>query len=1487
MSQEAADAATRAETARGLLDTAADVGSDSNAGSDSENAATDAPGDSSEEDEDEDDDEEAARAVAEGFIDDDSETEAASVASIKRRRKKRKALHVIDDELDEDDLDLIKENTGAISAGAKKSTQGNSLKRLKRGESDDSDSNKVLNNIFSDDEQDTKRAQSDDDMLNNGGDDDDDNDGLDEDDDEDDDLMEASRQRKRQQQQQRSNLAGGEFDDFIEDDEFSEDDEQRDERLAKMRSAARQKQSQFSSQSKIDQEKLDELYEIFGDGEEYDWALEAEDVEQGDDNDEDEEEMYGQFQQEYDEDGNPINNKISKDSKALRNIFEYEELKKHLLTEKDQEIRVTDVPERYQILRENIENYHLNDEEFILKQKWVADTLLSENFAQFEDRAHLIDSFKESVAKIVELISRDNLEVPTIWNSKKDYTLYTSVNENDNVIAEKMLDENDLWRIVQLDIEYHTLLEKKLTVQSLFQSLEVVDVTYDEAIFNAKTLSELQDIYEYLNFTYSKEIKKIQEESLSSQPGVEKQKTHSRYRFFERVKGDVLYTNVVKSFGIDIENFGENVSSGSKIYPTNDAEKTPFGLIKDSIADSYFTNMDAATNAVKQYLTEMLVHNPKLRSHLRTNFEKYSSIDVELTEKGRSKINDASPYADFKYAINRNAKAFLLKPDMFLRMLEAESLGLVTIKIGLKGAFEDLVNHLFSLLSSNGTSDVSQAWNKLRRECLDTAINKLVPSIITSVKEDLKHTSEKLLFFEIRNSFMTKVDQAPYTPFSQSIGTVPRVLALSNGEGLKDSAVIGIALQFDGTIFEHIKFEEHYKDSGFENKLLALIDRFKPEVIAISGYNVQINQLKKRVDEIVKNNKKMVTFESNGDDGDADEYEVELPVIYVPNETARLFEYSERANEEFSDKPVVAKFCIGIARYVQSPLLEYIALGESVTSISIHKYQTLLPEHKFLEALNSIFVDVSSMVGIKINDAVRSPYLSLSLPFISGLGPRKAASLIKGIEATGGYLVKRADLIHKELTSKVIFMNCAQFFEIPAGDHYDKNSDLLDATRIHPEDYDLAIKMAGDALDLEEEDRAEVENEDGGIIGKLYDEGVQKLEELAIDSYAKQLEKHGHRKRSTLHLIKEELESNYEELRKFFRSLSDADVFEMLTGETEESFARGVLVPVIINKVDSRFMLCVTQSGINGNISKSNALPYGDTTHLLLKYQNGQAAQAVVKSVEYSEFKAEFSLLKEDIEKAKSVKKGERVEGFWDFVSENNDIKREKLLEMEENKGTKRILKHPYFRNFDQKQAEEYLAPRDNGEFVIRPSSKGNDHLTVSWKVDLQLIQHLDVVEHEKPNEYSIGKILSVGEFRYHDLDELIVSHINELHAKVSSMKNHEKFKSEPVNETKEWLLRYSKANKNRSSYCFCFNRKSPGWFFLLFKLNDNTENIYTWNVKAMPNGYLLRGNTYPDMTHLCNGFKTLLQNQMQRKAQNHGGQHHHGYNDGNYGGRF
>jgi transcription elongation factor SPT6 len=75
----------------------------------------------------------------------------------------------------------------------------------------------------------------------------------------------------------------------------------------------------------------------------------------------------------------------------------------------------------------------------------------------------------------------------------------------------------------------------------------------------------------------------------------------------------------------------------------------------------------------------------------------------------------------------------------------------------------------------------------------------------------------------------------------------------------------------------------------------------------------------------------------------------------------------------------------------------------------------------------------------------------------------------------------------------------------------------------------------------------------------------------------------------------------------------------------------------------------------------------------------------------------------------------------------------------------KRVIAHPAFCNVSFEQAIQLLANMDLGECVIRPSSKGDDHLTITWKVDENLYQHIDVLELGKENAFSLGRTLRIG----------------------------------------------------------------------------------------------------------------------------------------------
>ena len=79
----------------------------------------------------------------------------------------------------------------------------------------------------------------------------------------------------------------------------------------------------------------------------------------------------------------------------------------------------------------------------------------------------------------------------------------------------------------------------------------------------------------------------------------------------------------------------------------------------------------------------------------------------------------------------------------------------------------------------------------------------------------------------------------------------------------------------------------------------------------------------------------------------------------------------------------------------------------------------------------------------------------------------------------------------------------------------------------------------------------------------------------------------------------------------------------------------------------------------------------------------------------------------------------------------------------------------------------------EQGDVIFRPSSKGEDRLTVTWKVAENVYQHIDIKEQGKINSFSLGSSLFIGNEEYEDLDEIMARFINPVrgHSLITSLK--------------------------------------------------------------------------------------------------------------------
>ncbi|KAJ5726433.1 uncharacterized protein N7483_007790 [Penicillium malachiteum] len=1367
--------------------------------------------DSSEEDEDEDDDEDAARAVREGFIvDEDEEIEERS----KRRREKKRSRPREEEHLDEEDLELIGEHVPGLSRG---SASESKFKRLKRGKDRDS----------------RQQAQGIDDIFN------------------------SDEEEEAAPQYTRAGRHGGqdEFDDFIEEDTFSDEEGQRERDDLEVAPPIRASMPGLGATEAagLDENALEDMRLAFGDGTEYRFALDIEEQE-----DEEKE--------------------VEERRLDLKDVFEPSELAERMLTEEDNEIRFLDEPERHQVSRKPYKHVVLTDDQFREEAIWISNLMLLKKRIEPDLR----EPFQRSVAKMLEFLITDDWEVPFIFQHRKDYMIHAvkevpeGADPSDEsaqykIRAEKLLNMTDLWDIFDYDLKFRALIDKRNTIKKAYDSIRslfnVEDDNVDDLLNAAATMEELQDVQDYIHFQYASQLRDTATVNGEANGDHQRRKASNK-SFFERVRNGKAY-NLVRAFGITADAFAQNVSKEGRRQYTEDPSESPEEMA-DQFVDTGFSNSSQVLKAAKSMFAEELVLSPKMRKVIRQAYYMNGVVDCFRTEKGLRRIDEQHPYYEFKYLRNQQLSDIARRPEMFLRMLKAEEEGLVDVRVRFQN-FDHFRKRLYSDIESDNYSEVADAWNRLRREVLDLALGKLERVINRSVKENIRQECENHVAKECREAFSQRLDQAPYKPKGMVLGTVPRVITLSTGNGIVGRDPIHWAyIEEDGRVLENGKFQDlsvgdsgrGVDDGAHVAAFLNLIDRRKPDVIGVSGMTPETRRLYKVLTELIElKDLRTQTYQDDHDEDISDR----LEVVIVNDEVARLYHNSPRARQDNPGFGPLTHYCVALGRYLQSPLKEYASLGRDVVSIQFKPGQQLVSQELLLKQLETALVDMVNLVGVDLNDAVHDTFTANLLPYVCGLGPRKAAHLIKVVNLNGGNVDNRVELLgvnsqYPAMGVKV-WNNCASFVYIDY-ENADADADPLDNTRVHPEDYDIARKMAADALELDEEDiKAETdENGSGAIVRKLFrDEQQDRVNDLILEEYAEQLEKNlNQRKRATLETIRAELQQPYEELRKQFVFLGTEDIFTMLTGETPDSLKPGMVVPIAIKRVFDDHIDAKLDCGVDALVAETElGVPYEVSVRNV--YSQHQTVPAKILFLNKKSFTCNVSLREDQISHP-IRRNADHDFDDWDEIQERKD--RESQQETTQQGGqAMRVIKHPLFRPFNSTQAEEYLGSRSRGDVVIRPSSRGPDHLAVTWKVAHGVYQHIDVLELDKENEFSVGRVLKVaGKYTYSDLDDLIVNHVKAMAKKVDEMMLNEKYQDGSKAETDQWLETYTKANPRRSAYAFCVNTKYPGYFFLCFKAGEHSR-LQNWPVKVIPQGFELQKNPYPDMQALCNGFKLMFSN--------------------------
>lgn len=185
--------------------------------------------------------------------------------------------------------------------------------------------------------------------------------------------------------------------------------------------------------------------------------------------------------------------------------------------------------------------------------------------------------------------------------------------------------------------------------------------------------------------------------------------------------------------------------------------------------------------------------------------------------------------------------------------------------------------------------------------------------------------------------------------------------------------------------------------------------------------------------------------------------ELDTPVQYViVNEAgASVYSASKLATEEFPNFDVGQRSAASIARRLQDPLAELVKIDPK--SIGVGQYQHDMNQKKLGEVLGGVVEDCVNKVGVDLNTASAS-----LLEYISGISKVIARNIVDYREQNGRF-VSRAQLLKVPKLGPKAYEQCAGFLRILDGEN------PLDATSVHPESYEAAMKLL-DKMGLTMED---------------------------------------------------------------------------------------------------------------------------------------------------------------------------------------------------------------------------------------------------------------------------------------------------------------------------------------------------------------------------------------------------------------------------------
>lgn len=459
-------------------------------------------------------------------------------------------------------------------------------------------------------------------------------------------------------------------------------------------------------------------------------------------------------------------------------------------------------------------------------------------------------------------------------------------------------------------------------------------------------------------------------------------------------------------------------------------------FIKDDLS------FDKCIEGAKYIIAEWISDNASYRKWIRGYFYKAGIILTKIKKNAVDTNKTYEMYYDFSEEVRK------IKPHRILAINRGEKEKILSVSIEV--STNDIVNYLNKKIIKN---DKSFVVSYVEEAILDSYKHLIGPSIEREIRSDL---TEKGDIAAIDN-FGKNLESLLLTPpIKEKI-----ILAFDPGfvNGCKLAVIDKNGRYLDSTVIK--PFLKNVSDKqliSIKEELVNLIKKYNIDIIAI-GNGTASRESEKFCADMIR------------------DYNLSCKYIIVSESGASIYSASPIAIEEFPDLAVEKRSAVSIGRRVQDPLAELVKIPPD--GIGVGLYQHDVSQKKLSESLDFVVEKCVNSVGVNVNTA--SPCL---LKYVSGLTKKTIEKIVAYREKVGKIMSRNEILKNKILSSKT-YEQAVGFLRIVDGEN------ILDATAIHPESYDIALKLL---------EKLGFSNSDIGS-----SELIKKLDTIRIDDYKEEL----------------------------------------------------------------------------------------------------------------------------------------------------------------------------------------------------------------------------------------------------------------------------------------------------------------------------------------------------------------------------------------------